>query len=161
MDSPVRPQAFRTVMRRFPTGVTVVAVEDRSGQPWGLTVSSFTSVSLDPPLVLICVDRASETHDRILDSAGFGVSVLAASQAPVATRFASDPSEGRFDDVAWRRGPAGLPLIEGASAWLECRVHGVVEGGDHSIILGAVHESGVGEAPSMVYWEGAFGSVES
>jgi flavin reductase (DIM6/NTAB) family NADH-FMN oxidoreductase RutF len=148
-------------MRRFPTGVTIVAVADHAGEPWGLTVSSFTSVSLDPPLVLVCIDRSSDTHDKLLDAEGFGVSVLSAAQAGVASRFAVDPSRGRFDDVAWRRGPDGHPVLEGASAWLECSIHEVLGGGDHSIILGRVKSSGVSAEPSMVYHEGAFGSVGS
>lgn len=150
---------FRTVMRRFPTGVTVVAVADAAGTPWGLTVSSFTSVSLDPPLILVCIDRNSETHDRLLAADGFTVNVLSAGQTGAALRFASDPAEGRFDDVAWTRGSGGHPILTDASAWLQCDVHEVLSGGDHSIIVGRVHGTGVGEGPSMVYHDGAFGSA--
>lgn len=159
MDPAVSNGDFRRVMRRFPTGVTVVAVADPSGDPWGLTVSSFTSVSLDPPLVLVCIDRSSDTHDRILEAPGFGVSVLAVGQAGVASRFAVDPSDGRFDEVGWHLGPAGYPLLQGAAAWLECDLHEILSGGDHSIVLGRVRGTGVSDEPSMVYHEGAFGSV--
>lgn len=159
MDARVTALDFRQVMRRFPTGVTVVAVTDPAGDPWGLTVSSFTSVSLDPPLVLVCIDRSSDTHDRLLEAEGFGVSVLAVDQTSVATRFAVDPSAGRFDAVPWHRGPEGYPVLEGSAAWLECAVHDILPGGDHSIILGEVRASGVSGERSMVYHEGAFGSV--
>ena len=159
MDPVVGNGDFRRVMRRFPTGVTVVAVADAAGEPWGLTVSSFTSVSLDPPLVLVCIDRSSDTHDRILEASGFGVSVLSVRQAGVASRFAVDPSEGRFDEVAWQPGPAGYPVLRDAAAWLECDLHEVLQGGDHSIILGRVRGTGLSDEPSMVYHEGAFGSV--
>ncbi len=159
MDPAASNGDFRRVMRRFPTGVTVVAVADPSGVPWGLTVSSFTSVSMDPPLVLVCIDRGSDTHEKILEAHGFGISVLAVDQAHVASRFAIDPSEGRFDDVAWHLGPSGRPLLAGAAAWLECDLHEIHSGGDHSIILGLVRETGVTDQPSMVYHEGAFGSV--
>jgi flavin reductase (DIM6/NTAB) family NADH-FMN oxidoreductase RutF len=155
----VNANDFREVMRRFPTGVTVVAVADGAGEPWGLTVSSFTSVSLDPPLVLVCIDRTSNTHDRIVEAPGFGISVLAAGQAAVATRFAVDPPEGRFDQIDWEAGPVGYPVIEGAAAWLQCDLHDVLPGGDHSIILGRVSATGVSREPPMVYHEGAFGSV--
>lgn len=150
---------FRRVMRRFPTGVTVVAVADEGGDPWGLTVSSFTSVSLDPPLILVCIDRDSDTHDRIVEAGGFGVSVLSVGQAGVASRFATDPAEGRFDEVGWHLGPTGYPVLRGSAAWLECDLHEVLVGGDHSIILGEVRATGVTDEPSMVYHEGAFGSV--
>ncbi|MEX2465633.1 MAG: flavin reductase family protein [Gemmatimonadota bacterium] len=148
-------------MRRFPTGVTVVAVADASGDPWGLTVSSFTSVSLEPPLVLVCIDRTSDTHDRILEAPGFGITVLSAGQSAIASRFAMDPAAGRFDDVAWDLGPAGYPVIGGSAAWLQCDLYEVLPGGDHSIILGEVRATGVSREPPMVYHEGAFGSVGS
>lgn len=161
MDSRASAGDFRQAMRRFPTGVTVVAVTDASGKPWGLTVSAFTSVSLDPPLVLVCIDRSSDTHDRILGADGFGISVLSEAQASVASRFAVDPSEGRFEQVEWFVGPDGHPVIRGASAWLQCALHEVLPGGDHSIMVGEVRATGVSDEPSMVYHEGAFGSVVS
>jgi len=152
---------FRRVMRCFPTGVTVVAVTDPSGDPWGLTVSSFTSVSLDPPLILVCIDRASDTHDRIAEASGFGVSVLSKGQSTVASRFAVDPAEGRFEHVPWRLGVAGHPVIDGSAAWLQCDLYEVLPGGDHSIILGEVRATGVTREPPMVYHEGAFCAVSS
>ena len=150
---------FRRVMRCFPTGVTVVAVTDPSGDPWGLTVSSFTSVSLQPPLVLVCIDRSSDTHDRITEAAGFGVSVLATGQTGVASRFAVDPAEGRFEHIPWSLGVSGYPVIDGCAAWLQCDLYEVLPGGDHSIILGEVRATGVTREPPMVYHEGAFCSV--
>jgi len=164
-DDIMNPRAsageFRRVMRRFPSGVTVVAVAGSDGVPWGLTVSSFTSVSLDPPLILVCIDRSSETHDRILAAAGFGVSVLSVEQGQVAMRFATDPAEGRFEGVDWTRGADGHPVLEGASAWLQCELHEVLPGGDHSIIVGRVLTTGLGILPPIVYHEGIFGSVAS
>lgn len=159
MDRSANKSDFRRVMRRFPTGVTVVAVVDEGGDPWGLTVSSFTSVSLEPPLVLVCIDRSSDTHAKLVEAGGFGISVLSMTQAGVASRFAVDPSEGRFDEVAWHVGPAGYPLILEAAAWLECDLHDVLPAGDHSIVLGEVRYTGVTDQPPMVYHEGAFGSV--
>lgn len=159
MDVRTRAADFREVMRRFPTGVTVVATSGADGEPAGLTVSSFTSVSLDPPLVLVCVDRDADTHDRLLRGEGFAVSVLAAGQEYVALRFAAEPSEGRFDDVEWHLGSAGHPLIAGATAWLECVTHEILPGGDHSIFLGRVVGSGLGSSRSMLYHGGAFGTA--
>lgn len=152
---------FRQVMRCFPTGVTVVAVTDSEGEPWGLTVSSFTSVSLDPPLILVCIDRDSDTHDRIVEAPGFGVSVLAKGQAAVASRFAVDPAEGRFDHISWHLGATGYPVIDGSAAWLQCDLYEVLPGGDHSIILGEVRATGVTREAPMVFHEGTFCSVSS
>jgi|SRR5690606_23494232 len=161
MDVRTRQAGFLEVMRRFPTGVTIVATAEPDVEPVGLTVSSFTSVSLDPPLVLVCIDRASDTHDRLVGGSRFAVSVLSAGQSDVALRFAAEPAEGRFDAVSWRAGPKGQPLICGAAAWLECATHEVLPGGDHSIILGSVEASGIGDELSMIYHGGVFGSMDS
>jgi flavin-dependent trigonelline monooxygenase, reductase component len=161
MDVRTRQAGFLEVMRRFPTGVTIVATMGPDAEPAGLTVSSFTSVSLDPPLVLVCVDRTSDTHDRLVDGSGFAISVLSAGQADVALRFAAEPAEGRFDVAPWRGGPKGQPIICGAAAWLECATHEILPGGDHSIVLGRVEASGIGDELSMVYHGGVFGSMGS
>ena len=147
-------------MARFPTGVTVVAARNAAGEPIGLTVNSFTSVSLDPPLVLICIGHGSSSHDPIIDSKGFAVSVLSADQAQVATRFATRPSEGRFDEVEWRAAPSGHPVIEGAAAWLDCVIDDIVTAGDHSIILARTTALGASDMPALVFHRGEMGSTE-
>jgi flavin reductase (DIM6/NTAB) family NADH-FMN oxidoreductase RutF len=152
--------ALRAVMACFPTGVTVVAARDSSGEPIGLTVNSFTSVSLEPPLVLICIGHGSSSHDPIIDARGFTISVLSASQGEVAMRFATRPSEGRFDDVEWRPAPSGHPVIEGAAAWLDCVIDEVITAGDHSILLGRTVACGAGEDPALVFHRGVMGSTE-
>jgi len=161
MHVPVSAGDFRQAMRRLPTGVTIVAVLDEDGEPWGLTVSSFTSVSLDPPLVLACIDRMSDTHDRLLDADRFGVSLLSIGQERIARRFATDPSQGRFDSVDWSCGAQGEPIIDGCAAWFECTVRDILPGGDHSIVVGEVMRTGISGKPSLVYHQGAFGSVVS
>jgi flavin reductase (DIM6/NTAB) family NADH-FMN oxidoreductase RutF len=147
-------------MACFPTGVTVVAARDAAGELIGLTVNSFTSVSLDPPLVLICVAHGSSSHDPILEAKSFTVSVLSASQADVAKRFATRPSEGRFDEVEWRAAPSGHPVIEGSAAWLDCDIDQVITAGDHSIIVGRTRDFGAGDAPALVFHRGAMGSTD-
>ena len=129
-------KAFRQALGQFATGVTVVATLDPEGQPRGLTVSSFCSVSLEPPLVLVCVDNRSETHAGFLASKLFGVSVLAEDQQEVSRRFASlgaernpSPSRGGRTARPWCRGP-----WPGSSA----RLHAAHEGGDHRIYVGEV-----------------------
>lgn len=151
---------LRSVMASFPTGVTVVAVRDGGGELVGLTVNSFTSVSLEPPLVLVCIDHASSSHDPIVSAGGFTVSVLAASQADVAQRFAVRPSEGRFDEFAWKAAPSGHPVIQGAAAWLDCRIQEVLSAGDHSILLARTTACDWGGEPALVFHRGVMTSTE-
>jgi flavin reductase ActVB len=129
-------KAFRQALAQFATGVTVVATLDPEGQPRGLTVSSFCSVSLAPPLVLVCVDERSETHAGFEASRVFGVSVLAEDQEDVSRTFATlgnDRSSFPFE-----RGASGAPLVPGALARLACRLHAAHAGGDHRIYVGEV-----------------------
>jgi flavin reductase (DIM6/NTAB) family NADH-FMN oxidoreductase RutF len=134
--SPVDAKAFRQALGQFATGVTVVATLDALGRPRGLTVSAFCSVSLDPPLVLVCVDNRSETHPAFEASRLFGVSVLAQDQQEISRLFATLGSER--DAFAFERGPAGAPLVPGALARIECRLRSTHDGGDHRIYVGEV-----------------------
>ncbi|MGB1778126.1 MAG: flavin reductase family protein, partial [Longimicrobiales bacterium] len=96
-----RNASLREVMSSYPTGVTIVAAREQEGDPFGLTVNSFTSLSLEPPLVLVCIGHGATSHDRLIASSVFSVNLLSGGQGAVATRFAADPSEGRFDDIVW------------------------------------------------------------
>jgi flavin reductase (DIM6/NTAB) family NADH-FMN oxidoreductase RutF len=151
--------SLRSVMACFPTGVTVVATRNEDGEPIGLTVNSFTSVSLEPPLVLVCIDHGSSSHDPILQAESFTVSVLSAGQREVAQRFATRPSGGRFDEVRWSSAPSGHPVIEGATAWLDCTIQEVVSAGDHSILLGRADACAWRDAPALVYHRGVMSST--
>lgn len=151
--------SLREVMSAYPTGVTVVASRDADGSPYGLTVNSFTSVSLDPPLVLVCIGHTSASHARLVTAAAFTVNVLAAHQGEIARRFAAEPSEGRFDELAWSPAASGEPIIEGVAAWLECSAYDVLEGGDHSIVLGRVERSAVTDRPALLFHRGRLGST--
>jgi flavin reductase (DIM6/NTAB) family NADH-FMN oxidoreductase RutF len=146
-------------MSRFPTGVTVVAAMGPQGLPFGLTVNSFTSVSLDPPLVLVCIDRGAASHDPLMDAPHFTVNVLASGQSDVASRFASEPTQGRFDAVVWHESTHGAPLVEGASAWLECSLHAMHEAGDHTILVGRVQSADAREGSALVFHRGRYGST--
>jgi flavin reductase len=139
-DPSVRPEHLREILRRFGTGVTILTAGH--DVPQGMTANAFTSVSLAPPLVLVCVNKTSEIHPVILDCRSFAVSVLSGRQEHVARYFA-DHSRPRgreeFDIVGWSRGPhTGSPIIHGALAWMECELHAVHDGGDHSIFVGSV-----------------------
>jgi flavin reductase (DIM6/NTAB) family NADH-FMN oxidoreductase RutF len=151
--------SLRSVMASYPTGVTIVATRDAAGAPLGLTVNAFTSVSLEPPMVLICIGRSSASHDRLIASGSFAVSMLSEAQADLAKRFARQPSEGRFDGVAWWQAPSGNPILEGATAWIDCSIERVVEAGDHTIILGHARSCGATDTPALLFHRGAMRSA--
>lgn len=153
-----RNASLREVMSSYPTGVTIVAAREQEGDPFGLTVNSFTSLSLEPPLVLVCIGHGATSHDRLIASSVFSVNLLSGGQGAVATRFAADPSEGRFDDIVWEPGGLGAPLIDGAMAWLECSRYKVLNGGDHSILIGRVEHARVTHRDALVYHRGRLSS---
>ena len=150
---------FREVMGRFPTGVAVVSAHADGSAMWGVTVSSFTSVSLEPPLILVCIDRGAASHDKLITAETFAVSMLAEDQADVARRFAAEPAETRFEEVAWRKASDGSPVLDGAAAWLECVTSGVMPGGDHSIVLARVIASGSSDRGALLFFGGGYGKV--
>lgn len=151
--------AFRQVLSAYPTGVTVVATRDGAGDPCGLTVNSFSSVSLDPPLVMVCIDRSASSHDRLVESGTFAVSVLTSNQAGLAARFASQPAEVRFVEVAWHEAPTGDPVLDPCAASLWCEIEAVHPGGDHSILVGRVIDGRLGDEPALVFYRGAYAQV--
>lgn len=156
---PVSTADFKRAMGQFATGVTVVTTLDADGRPLGLTVSAFSSVSLDPVLVLVCIDNNSETHDGFEASRTFGVSILAEGQEDWSDRFAFGGSE-KFTAAPLITGASGVPLVPGALAHLECRVHSRLPGGDHTIYVGEVTSIAVAPGRPLVYHGGAFGRFE-
>ncbi|GJG85556.1 flavin reductase [Gemmatimonadetes bacterium T265] len=158
MPSP-SPDDFRATLGRFATGVTVVTAT-AGGRDYGMTVSAFASLSLDPPMVLVCVDRAATMHGVLADDSVFAVNMLAAGQEALSRRFASGDPTDRFAGVGYTRGALGAPLLDGTLAWLECRVEARHAGGDHSIVVGAVAEVGVREARPLLYYRSGYASLE-
>ena len=128
---------FRAALSTFATGVTAVCSRTAEGEPVGLAVSSFTSVSLDPPLVSFCVSTGSWTWDHIRRTGHFAVSVLAAEQGDLCRQLAR-PGDDRFADIAWSVAPSGSPVIDGALAWFDCTTSAEHPAGDHDIVVGAV-----------------------
>ncbi|MFN0168293.1 MAG: flavin reductase family protein [Bryobacteraceae bacterium] len=131
----VTPDRFRRACGRFATGVTVVTVCDPNRQPHGITVNSFTSVSLDPPLILICIDLRTSILDHFRESSVFAINILEASQQELSARFASSIDD-RFQGVRWSLSDDGAPLLEDTMAGLECSVERVLVEGDHTIVIG-------------------------
>lgn len=130
-------RTLRDALGSFATGVTVVTCVDEQGRPFGLTVNSFTSVSLDPPLLLVCVARHTRCAPALAAADNFAVNVLQTGQQPASIRF-STRNEDRFGTTAWGTGETGAPLLMDSLAVFECERHALHEGGDHDILLGRV-----------------------
>lgn len=150
---------FREVMGSYPTGVTVVTGRGADGAPFGLTVNSFTSVSLEPPLILVCIGHLSSSHDVLVESESFVVNILGRDQTALADRFAIRPSEERFLDLDWTESVLGDPILPGAVAWLACTLHQVHGAGDHSILVGEVRDMEASGREALVYHRGSYGVV--
>ncbi|NQW11528.1 MAG: flavin reductase family protein [Alphaproteobacteria bacterium] len=152
----IDPEAFRAVLGRYATGVTVVTTRDADGTPYGLTVNSFTSVSLDPPLVLFCLDRAAGSFAAFESAQGFAVNILRADQSGISSRFA-DPAAKRFADEPIETWGSGAPILSEALAALDCTVHARHDGGDHVILIGRVLDLQLRTHDDpLLYWCGAY-----
>jgi flavin reductase (DIM6/NTAB) family NADH-FMN oxidoreductase RutF len=150
---------LRGVMRRFATGITVVTAQPEQGPPLGVTVNSLTSVSLQPPLVLICLAKYLRLHAAISEAGLFAVNLLDGDQEDVSRRFAGQRPDGDpFADLAVARGAAtGAPLLAGGLGHLECRLVAAYPGGDHTIFLGEVLAAAVtDERPALVYYKSRY-----
>lgn len=151
------PQAYKDMMQQWPSGVSVVTAIGHGRVPIGLTVSSFTSVSIDPPTVLFCLDRKNTSHDPLLDSGAFAVNVLSVEQVDLARRFAEQPRERRFAEIAQRSEATGSPVLEGVLAWLDCGITQVYPAGDHSIVVGEALAGGSREGEALLYYLRGYG----
>ncbi len=146
---------LRNAFGTFMTGVTVVTTREPTGIPRGFTANSFTSVSLDPPLLLICIDKASESIGVFTQSDGFAVNILAADQIHVSGLFASKRID-KYDRVNWYDSQGGFPLLEGVCAWFDCQRKQVINAGDHVILLGAIKDFGYNERNGLGYVRGGY-----
>lgn len=151
---PVDEAQFKKAMSQFLSGVTVVTT-DHDGALYGMTVASFASLSLDPPLILICVGRNMQTHDAIAGAGRFGVSILSSSQQHLSNHFASRSGD-KFKDIPYRVGSSGVPLLDGALCTLECSVHNQLDGGDHTIFVGLVESAETGDGAPLAYFRSGY-----
>lgn len=155
------PAWFRQILAQYPTGVCLVTSTDEDGASIGMTVGSFTSVSLDPPLVAFLPQHMSSTYARIRAAGRFCVNILSAEQESVCRTFASR-MEDRFAQVPYRLSPGGLPIIRDCIAWIECTVHEIVEAGDHDIVIGAVESlDAEANALPLLFYQGGYGHFSS
>lgn len=149
------PLALREAFGAYITGITVVTTYDQDGNPRGFTANSFTSVSLDPALVLVCITADSPCLNDLKNSQGFAINVLSETQQDVSQTFAT-PVDDRFASVNWRKGPHQFPIFEGVSAWFDCSMHEMVEAGDHIILIGKVEAFENGLSNGLGYARGAY-----
>jgi flavin reductase (DIM6/NTAB) family NADH-FMN oxidoreductase RutF len=149
--APVTSEEFRRACGRFATGITIASVLDAHGAPHGLTVSSFASVSLDPPLILICLGRDVSVIDHFRASNKFGINVLAEGQRDLSERFARKGHD-RFDGLEWQRGATGVPLLTGVLAAMECRTSHQFTAGDHDIFVGEMLAARVADGAPLIHF---------
>jgi flavin reductase (DIM6/NTAB) family NADH-FMN oxidoreductase RutF len=147
---------FRKTLSHFASGVTVITTCDRDGRPTGLTASAFTSVSLDPPLILVCVDNKAQSYPALRDGKMFAVNILCHDQEHVSRRFATTKIENKFEGVPFTLSQLGLPLLDNALAHLQCATVNVHLEGDHTIFVGRVEGAFTGPGAPLVYFRGRY-----
>jgi len=150
---------FRQALGSFLTGVTVVTTVDGGGMPIGFTANSFTSVSLEPPLVLVCIDKRSSSADVFENTEHFAVNILSDAQRDVSSTFAARGVD-RFAAVGWQAGDLGDPILEGSAAWFECCMHDRVDAGDHIILIGRVNSYKHSTKTPLGYCRGTYISFQ-
>jgi flavin reductase (DIM6/NTAB) family NADH-FMN oxidoreductase RutF len=155
---PVSSVDFRTALSRFASGVTVVTTRDATGKLFGITVSAFCSVSLEPPLVLICIEKTTGSHHAFEESGRFTVNVLTDEQAGLSEHFAS-LLDDKFSMIDHAVDEHGIPLLQNSLATLQCHLFKSLDGGDHSIFLGLVEHVIVRDAAPLIYFKGTYRSI--
>jgi 3-hydroxy-9,10-secoandrosta-1,3,5(10)-triene-9,17-dione monooxygenase reductase component len=154
----IAPDRFRHVLGHYPTGVVIVSAQSEDGSPIGMVIGSFTSVSLDPPLVGFFPARTSRTWAQIERAGRFCVNMLASDQIEVCRRFSAQ-REDRFDEVAFGLSDGGCPVLAGIVGWIDCSLHQVIEAGDHYFVLGRVTALDVERAATpMLFCRGSLGA---
>jgi flavin reductase (DIM6/NTAB) family NADH-FMN oxidoreductase RutF len=152
---PVTQDEFRAALSRFPSGITVVTSRGPAGELYGITVSAFCSVSLDPPLILVCIEKTTASHTAIQGSRSFAVNILPAGAEQLSERF-SLPASDKFENVDHRSGVDGVPVLDEALVALECRLENAFDGGDHTIFVGLVERASIKDGRPLVYFHGSY-----
>jgi flavin reductase (DIM6/NTAB) family NADH-FMN oxidoreductase RutF len=146
---------LRNIMGHFITGVTVITTRDIEGKPFGLTANAFSSLSLDPPLVLICVDKKVDCYACFEGSQVFAVNFLSEEQEHLSRRFATKGIE-KFEGIPYKTGPCGVPLLEGAMGYIECKLINGYDGGDHTIYVGEVLDAAASGERPLLFFKGKY-----
>ncbi|WP_020482392.1 flavin reductase family protein [Methylomonas sp. MK1] len=156
----VEAKQFKNALKLWASGVTVVTTQGRDNQPRGMTATAFSSVSLDPPQILVCLNQATDTGAALLESRRFAVNILNSAQEDVSNQFAgSTTQEQRFASIAWQVGENGAPILSEALAVLECRVVQQVQAGSHWVIIGEVDSVVCREGDPLLYYHSAYRTV--
>ena len=154
----IDPKELRRLMGQFATGVTIITTRDTEGRPYGLTANAFTSLSLDPPLVLICIDRKAETFSHFYASRSFVVNILAEDQQELSTRFAKSGGF-KFEGLHYETNATGVPVLDGTIAHLECALVETHDAGDHVIHVGQVENFAVRAGRPLLFFQGRYGQL--
>lgn len=152
-------EEFRAALGRFASGVTIVTTRDADDRLHGITVSAFCSVSLEPPLILVCIEKTAGSHNAIAANKAFVVNILREDQQHVSDLFASN-SVNKFDDLKFRPGIENLPVLEDALVSLECRLANSYDGGDHTIYVGEIAAATVNDGRPLVYFYGGYRQIK-
>ena len=152
---PINKDEFRAALGRFASGVTVVTTKDADGKFYGLTVSAFCSVSLEPPLILVCVEKTTGSHRALQESNFFTVNVLRESQQHYSDQFASYLPD-KFDGIEFEINENGIPILQNTLAVLECRIVNTHDGGDHTIFVGQIEKSRISDGKPLIYFHGNY-----
>ena len=155
----VDPDTFRSVLGRFASGVTIVTIRDAQGRDQGMTVSAFSSVSLAPPLVMVCIGHDATMYPTLEGARHFAVNILSNAQEALSRRFAGRDAE-RFEGIGFTRAESGVALLDDVLAWLECRVVARHDAGDHTIVIGAVEAAGARDGRPLLYYRGGYAQLE-
>ena len=155
---PVEQAEFRQALGHFASAVTVVTATLKDSGPAGITVTAFSSLSLDPPLVLICIDKQARLHDHLARDSYFAVNILAEDQEAVSRRFASSEPDP-FREIGYTPGASGAPLIHDAVLAMECKIVDLLPGGDHTIIVGEVAAAKIHEGKPLLYFRGGYAAI--
>jgi flavin reductase (DIM6/NTAB) family NADH-FMN oxidoreductase RutF len=160
IETSVPAPEFRRALAQFATGITVITALDGQGAPYGVTATSFASLSLDPPLIQWSLKTAAWSFPIFSHARHFAVNILAEDQETVSRTFSS-PDVDRFAVTPHEIGLHGLPLISGCAAWLECETESQLRGGDHTIFVGRVRRTCVADRPPLLHWRGAYGFFDN
>ena len=144
---------LKKTLGKYLTGVTIVTSTDHDGNPIGMTVNSFTSVSLQPSLVLWCIDKKQPSYNSFMNANGYAVNILSKEQNGLCYKFASQLDD-KFENVNWKRSENGFPLVKNSLAWFDCKKWNYYSGGDHQILVGEVTSFDSFELEPLTYWNG-------
>jgi 3-hydroxy-9,10-secoandrosta-1,3,5(10)-triene-9,17-dione monooxygenase reductase component len=153
----LEPAEFRRVMGHWATGVAIVAAQRPDGAPCGMTANAVCSLSLHPPLLLVCVEHAADTHDCIREAGAFAINMLDSGQERLARRFADWEAADKFTGVAYRAEQTGAPVLEDALAWADCTLHAEYDGGDHTIFVGLIGAADARDGRPLIFFRGGYG----